>query len=265
MKLFDCFPFLNEVELLELRLAELGAVVDYFVIVEANKTHAGNPKEFVFAQERERYRAYLDRIIYVQVTDLPDSDPTHAWVAENFQRNAIMRGLQGLAQPGDKIMVSDVDEIPSVSAIQANLSNPYQIVFKQALYYYYVNCRVSRNWGGTIMAPYGAFDSAQQLRNATRRHSFGVYPAGGWHYSYLAGNDPARIIYKAQCIVDAYSGYHVGTPAEVAQKVRNHVDLYERPFWHTKLRIIDLATEPQPAHLAEFLARYPQFFWREAA
>ena len=31
MKVFDCFPFLNEYEILELRLMELNDIVDYFV------------------------------------------------------------------------------------------------------------------------------------------------------------------------------------------------------------------------------------------
>ena len=32
MKVFDCFKFFNELELLELRLMELNEVVDYFVL-----------------------------------------------------------------------------------------------------------------------------------------------------------------------------------------------------------------------------------------
>ena len=71
MKIFDCFCFLNELELLELRLMELYDTVDYFVISEANKTHAGNPKEFIFEKNKKRYKKYLDKIIYVKVTDLP--------------------------------------------------------------------------------------------------------------------------------------------------------------------------------------------------
>ncbi|MCB1199967.1 MAG: hypothetical protein KDK41_04935 [Leptospiraceae bacterium] len=31
MRVFDCFPFFNELELLEIRLHELNDVVDYYV------------------------------------------------------------------------------------------------------------------------------------------------------------------------------------------------------------------------------------------
>jgi len=46
MKIFDCFLFFNELELLELRLMTLHDVVDYFVLVEANKTFTDKPKDF---------------------------------------------------------------------------------------------------------------------------------------------------------------------------------------------------------------------------
>jgi beta-1,4-mannosyl-glycoprotein beta-1,4-N-acetylglucosaminyltransferase len=38
MKIYDTFTFFNELDLLEIRLNILNDVVDYFVLVEANKT-----------------------------------------------------------------------------------------------------------------------------------------------------------------------------------------------------------------------------------
>ena len=37
-KIYDCFNFFNELDILELRLNILYDVVDYFIIVESNKT-----------------------------------------------------------------------------------------------------------------------------------------------------------------------------------------------------------------------------------
>ena len=48
MKIYDCFIFNNEVELLELRLNILNDVVDKFVIVEGNFTFSGTKKESNF-------------------------------------------------------------------------------------------------------------------------------------------------------------------------------------------------------------------------
>ena len=48
MKIFDCFIFNNEVELLELRLNILNDVVDKFVIVEGSSTFSGKKKKSSF-------------------------------------------------------------------------------------------------------------------------------------------------------------------------------------------------------------------------
>ena len=43
----DCFPFFNELDLLELRLNELKDVVDVFVLSEATLTFTGKPSRFI--------------------------------------------------------------------------------------------------------------------------------------------------------------------------------------------------------------------------
>lgn len=42
--IYDCFPFFNELDVLEIRLNVLYDTVDYFVITEADKTHTGRHK-----------------------------------------------------------------------------------------------------------------------------------------------------------------------------------------------------------------------------
>ena len=44
MKIYDCFSYWDEDLLLDLRLNILDEHVDYFVIVEGNKTWQNNPK-----------------------------------------------------------------------------------------------------------------------------------------------------------------------------------------------------------------------------
>jgi len=44
MKIYDCFPFRNELDLLDLRLSEIYDHVDHFVIVEATSTFQSAPK-----------------------------------------------------------------------------------------------------------------------------------------------------------------------------------------------------------------------------
>src|ERR1022692_1647432 len=84
--IYDCFTFFDELELLELRLHELGDVVDKFVWVEATKTHSNKSKPLHYQENRVLFQAFHDQIIHVVVDDMPDSNDS--WVLENFQRNA---------------------------------------------------------------------------------------------------------------------------------------------------------------------------------
>ena len=87
--IFDCFSYLDEDLLLDVRLNILNDYVDYFVIVEGNKTWQNNPKKLKF--DLNKFDKFKKKIIYVPVKDLPDGqDP---YLRENFQRNCILRGL----------------------------------------------------------------------------------------------------------------------------------------------------------------------------
>ena len=121
--IYDCFPFFNELDILEIRLNTLYDTVDYFVITEANKTHTGKRKAYVFEQNKDRFSKFLDKIIYIKVDDFPNfedskaSDDGNKWMYENYQRDAIMKGLTN-CKPDDIVIISDCDEIPNPKAIR---------------------------------------------------------------------------------------------------------------------------------------------------
>ena len=85
MKIYDCFSYWDEDLLLELRLNILNEYVDYFVIVEGNKTWQNNYKKLRF--NINNFQKFENKIIYIPVEDLPDGD--NPYLRENFQRNAI--------------------------------------------------------------------------------------------------------------------------------------------------------------------------------
>lgn len=142
-RVFDCFPFFNELDVLEIRLAELDALVDYFVIVESTRTFTAKPKPLYYADNRTRYDRYAHKIIHVIVDDLPLNAPTH-WLRESHQRDAIMRGL-GEAQPDDRIIISDCDEIPKPDllrqALQLRGLSRRIVAFWCENYFYRLNLR----------------------------------------------------------------------------------------------------------------------------
>ena len=127
--IYDCFSYWDEDLLLDLRLNILNKYVDYFVIVEGNKTWQNNRKELKF--NVNKFKDFKDRIIYVPVTDLPDGEDPY--LRENHQRNAIRKGLER-AKDNDLVIISDLDEIPNPEKIK--LFNPKKryAVFRQNHY-----------------------------------------------------------------------------------------------------------------------------------
>jgi len=116
MKVWDCVPFFNELELLEIRLNELWNIVDYFVIIEANKTFQGDPKPYNLEKDRNILNKYSEKIIYLK----------YNWIypkgvyAEHIQKDSLVNGFKN-AQKEDLIIFSDIDEIPNSKIINLKM------------------------------------------------------------------------------------------------------------------------------------------------
>lgn len=217
---YDCFTFFNELDLLEIRLNTLDAVVDKFVIAEATRTHTGKHKDLVFQLNQSRFARFLDKIIYVVVEDLISEDEVAQdkynlpWINENRQRNALRRGVENASQD-DIIMVSDLDEIPKpelVNIARICLEKGDQSVrFEMDFYNYYLNFKNFSypKWTlGTVGVKYSAFLIGNIFRGfkcdrytqATENDgpTFNklrfmkcstVLRNAGWHFSFLGGID----------------------------------------------------------------------------
>lgn len=235
--IYDCFTFYNEVELLELRLKLLYNIVDFFVIVEADKTHRGEDKEFNFLRNKKKFAKYNKKIKYIQVYDSPRCSGNGDWSIENFQRNCIMRALNE-CDPEDIIIISDVDEIPNPSVLKniflqevfllkksrikntirqilrycttkptwlikkhffSDMINKTGIACEQKLFYYYINCQSEMRWYGSVIVKYKLLTTPQDIRNA--RELIPYMKNAGWHFSYLGGVN--RIQLKLNSIIDS--------------------------------------------------------------
>ncbi len=260
MKIFDCFKFFNELELLHLRMMVLNNLVDYFVLVEANKTHTGHKKDFIFERYKDEFNDYASKIIYVKVEDLPNYTRSNIWIAENFQRNCISRGLFS-ANIGDKIIISDVDEIPNPITIEKYIDSKEPVTMVQHLFYYYINCLQTSPWSGSIMATYGNYESPQALRNLARDINYNPVPDGGWHYSYMGG--PERIKLKVENIAESHVIIDkIGTLVDIDRKMQNQEDLWGREEVMFKKQIVDIdAYGMAPNCIHEFIEKYPNFYY----
>ncbi len=124
MKTYDCFSYLDEDLLLDLRLNILNEFVDYFVIVESNRTWQNNYKNHNF--DISKFQKFKEKIIYIKITDMPDGD--NPYLRENYQRNCILRGIEK-ADNDDLIIISDLDEIPNPNKLKEFKKNMKYAVF----------------------------------------------------------------------------------------------------------------------------------------
>jgi len=263
MKIFDCFPFFNEEELLHLRFLEYFNVVDFFVISEATTTHTGKHKDLLFPKIKHKFEKYLSKVIYIPIYDLPIYNSKNIWIPENYQRNALIEGLKDKANLGDKIIISDCDEFWNVDALFSNINKKNSLCFQQKLYYYWVNCEHSTFWNGSVVSNYGSFQTLQELRNLARSNSLPCIPNGGWHYSYMGGvnkiQEKINNIAESEMIKD-----HIGTKEQMIQKMNNlqnlwDLTLYEPSQKNSYKRIINIDKTSIPVSLLEFLDHYPYF------
>ena len=190
MKVVDCFMFYNELKMLEFRLRLLYDVVDYFVLVESEHTHAGNTKQLHFKDNKDTYSKYLDKIVHVVVSDMPNNG--NPWANENHQRRCIDRGIQRIQlSDNDIVLISDLDEIPNNQMLKAMRTHEravkgvYSLV--QDLYYYNLECQVHEKWDYAKLLDYSSYKKCRRDCNRIRggmgktRKLLG----GGWHFSYF--------------------------------------------------------------------------------
>lgn len=178
--LFDCFTFFNELDLLQIRFQEMSPVVDRFVLVEATKTFQGVPKPLYFDENRHLFEPFLDKVVHV-VVDFPEvvtndlSRKSQAWGREEYQRDAIARGL-ATAAADDFVMIGDVDEIVSAPILRRVLDTWTQdrlVVFMMPMFYGFLDRRSTDptlengEWGlGPRLVRRRHFTTAQKMRNS---------------------------------------------------------------------------------------------------
>src|ERR1035438_6113570 len=167
--IYDCFTFFNELDLLEIRLNILNDYVDCFVLVESTKTHQGKDKPLHFSDNKNRYQKFLPKIIHIVVDQYPEYEGKSAWILEHHQRNMILKGLKDCT-PDDIILISDLDEIPNPSKIAEYAGKSGIKIFRQSMYYYFLNCINTSNsdtyrWCGTVMCNYNKTLIPQQMRD----------------------------------------------------------------------------------------------------
>jgi beta-1,4-mannosyl-glycoprotein beta-1,4-N-acetylglucosaminyltransferase len=250
----DCVLYNGETECFDIRYNELLDVVDRFVVVEANETFTGQPKDFTFPawDYVTRYRKNAFRV------ETPD-----AWERERRQRDFMLQAIQD-CKPDDIILIGDVDEIPTANAVLAAAEQArtgVQVAFDQTLCTYYVNNQcVNMRWRGTQAVRYDYLKSVtpQGVRDYRNGTPYFV-ENGGWHFSSLVLDDPVgRMTAKIQ----AFSHQEVNRPDVLdPENIRRRVALGQDIQGRTDVRFKVEPNAVLPRYVVENKERLASLYY----
>ncbi|ATJ90964.1 MULTISPECIES: glycosyltransferase family 17 protein [Acetobacter] len=227
-KIYDCFPFFNELEMLEIRLKLMDPVVDYFVICESNRTFTNNEKPRYFFENKERFLPWREKIIYVQIDDFPDTqDP---FQREYYQRNALLR-VAAQADDDDMFIIADVDELVRPQCILEASNFDGFVTFHMPMFQFYMNLKQSDNGWSACYATRKkylvGFENLSTARWDRTKIAADLAPKGkmldlhnsGWHFTHLGGIE--RLKYK----FNSYSHAHDLWPSAMRKgdALKNHI------------------------------------------
>jgi beta-1,4-mannosyl-glycoprotein beta-1,4-N-acetylglucosaminyltransferase len=241
----DCFPFLNELDILEIRLNCLAPYVERFVLVESPFTWSGNPKPLYFEKNKDRFRDF--NIVHLVADDCEKyiGNPREM---QAHQRRFLMNGLSDV-DPECIVLLSDVDEFPDLE----NYEEGREGVFRQKMYYYYMNVFTGRNrWHGTIATKRKNLTDLRELRD-NKKMIRCLSRFGGWHFSYTGSVEQIR--YK----IESFCHQELNTTAikdKIAENREGLVDLYNR--WNRKFSV---EMPSGPAWLLHNKEKYEHLFY----
>jgi len=264
MKVFDCFTFFNELDLLELRLKLLDSCVDHFVIAESNVTHSGKPKPYYFEEAKDRFNKWWHKIIHVPVQQSAEglvfveqenyNPGSAAWKLENEQRNALLDSAVYMKED-DLVLLSDLDEIPDPAAIRKAAATDKPVAFSLLFHYYYLNCQntgESRWWKGCIAATAKQFRATGPQGLRDKRDVYPSLSSAGWHFSFLGGVEKIRQKLMAFAHTEFDKEEYVN-PNNIIEAVMKGEDILKREG--VTFRCVPLSY--YPAMLQKVMKQYP--------
>lgn len=226
--IYDCFPFFNELDLLEIRLHELADVVDYFVLSEATVTHQNNPKPLYFEQNKDRFKDFEDKIIHNVISNASDLYKGNPWNIDHYMHDHVHS--TGRFNPDDIIIIGDADQIVRADVLK-NFAYTGPLQLQMQYSYYFFNCiHTDMVWESSFIVKR---KDMQAPAHKIRYHpdqaglSFTKVPNAGWHFSYMGG------IEKIKEKIRAFSDTNVNRPefmddAHLLNAILEGKDLYNR-------------------------------------
>lgn len=224
---FDCFMFNGEFDLAGMRFAELWDHVEKFVVVEASETFTGQPKPMMFEENIGRFEAFRSKIVHVRVDGFP-SYCQHPWARDFYQRDALVRGLDGVAADDDYVVIADADELwrwDVVRRFDGDVTTTRMRMAMNFLNYQPVGTgRVNRDTAAVaryrLVREHGASAVRFNMARARRKKDGLWLDDAGWHFHAIG--DEQFIRYKFSSY--AHREHHRKPDLVDADRVRARLD-----------------------------------------
>ncbi|WP_349934903.1 discoidin domain-containing protein [Acetobacter sp. A11-2] len=201
VKIYDCFLFSNEIDLLTVRFNQLYNIIDYFVICEAGYTFTGQKKDKVFKNNKHLFNDFLDKVIYLEIDEFPENVPNEK--KEFYQKEFLLTGLKSI-ESDDLIIFGDVDEIPKKEAIERAMRFDGVSHLRMDMYQYFINMFYGDNWLAPYIVQYkyinkltsvspeigGGMNYARWHMEAMTRDAdipYQIIDKSGWHFTFIGG------------------------------------------------------------------------------
>lgn len=251
--IYDCFPFLNELELLDIRLHELDEVVDKFVLVEATITHQGKPKPLYYQENKDKFKDFNDKIIHIVVDDFPTDNP---FDREHYQPSQACRALENCS-PNDIIMISDADEIPKASAVKE--LSPRKICKLEAKeFHYWLNCSTGLKCGTVGVCDYpSGIATFETLANVKCYTPQSLIKDAAWHFSYMAPAENIKLKLESFMPGD-YLGWSINQIKECIES--NPPRDFQKGAYGRKMQIVNF-DETFPKYLLDNLNKFKHMIY----
>ena len=271
---YDCIPFFNELDILNLRLHILDPLVDKFIIEESTVTFSGAPKELCFEKNKNLFKDFLPKIEYIVVDNSPIEMTTHE--RDNFQKNALAKGLVD-ANDNDVIILSDVDEIPNPKTLKEIIDHfdsdkIYHLA--QRMFYCYLNME---EVSGKLLSITGEFPGVERkmwlgtkvfskknipesgiirMRESSVTLPMAVRVAdGGWHFGYMGSSKESDVSKRIgdKVVAAAHQEYNnQDVLAEARDRILLGQDMFGRNAKFVRVEIDDSYPDYLLRHLDDY-------------
>jgi beta-1,4-mannosyl-glycoprotein beta-1,4-N-acetylglucosaminyltransferase len=276
--IYEIFMFNDELDLLEIKLAELYDFVDKFILIEATHTHSNIPKPLWYTLNEERFARYKDKIINMvcnfNQTDLYKSqyekykcrkEINDIWFREHFQRDFAVISNQVQFADDDIIIVSDVDELVNKHTLkrhidEVGINGITRLEMQHYIYNFNLRIVFPTIWRHTYVAKYehlkpfdGMLSYIRHSYKFTNPEYFEILVNNmGWHFSYLM---------TPECIVNnKFKSFAHADDDFIKQITVDTInnDIKNLKFFHYTLEEAPIAELPKTVQ--EYY-KYSKYFW----